>query len=199
MTREQEDRMTVEAITTDVTIRGPLRHGTTGEPHYEATLPNDSPAQEYIKGTPCASGPTPYAAMKSLARKYPWSKEGCPLVSLRFAGPVADKIILDYHTCEDCGKDEREDSHVGHYFVCEANPENAKHAARLLEMEAEDAAGLIEDAYAAEPDGVPDLRTTGWLEDTLALLCDCGAHDGAIGLVARVYVTQRDSLSKRLS
>lgn len=108
----------MEAITTDVTIRGPLKHGTTGDPHYEATLPKDSPAQEYIRGCPCASGPTPYAAMMNLASKYPWAKEGGPLVSLEFAGPVADKVILDYHTCEDCGKDEREDQrHGGHYFV----------------------------------------------------------------------------------
>lgn len=189
----------MEAITTDVTIRGPMKHGTTGGPHYEATLPKDSPAQEYIKGTPCASGPTPYAAMMNLASKYPWSKEGGPLVSLEFAGPVADQIVLDYHTCPDCGKDEREDErHGGHYFVCEADPANAGYLEGLLQLEVEDAAGLIEDAYATEPDGVPDLRAAGWLEDTLALLCDCGAHDGAIGLVAKVYVTQRDSLSKRL-
>ena len=70
---------------------------------------------------------------------------------------------------------------------------------RIERLQIEEAAGLIEDAYATEPDGVPDMATEGWLEDTLALLCDCGAHDGEIGLVAKVYVTQRDSLSKRLS
>ena len=94
----------METITTDVIIRGPATHGRTGETYYEAWLPLRSPAQEYIKGTPVGSGPTPYAAMKRLASKYPWSKEGGPLVSLEFAGPVADKVILDYHTCEDSGK-----------------------------------------------------------------------------------------------
>lgn len=187
----------METITTDVIIEGPTMCGATKKPHYTAWLPRESPAQEYIKGTPCASGPTPYSAMKNLAEKYPWSKEGGPLVSLEFAGPVADKIILDYHTCPDCGEDEREADYI-HRFECKANPENAKHAAKLLEMEVEDAAVLVEDAYAAEHDGVPDLRVAGWLEDTLSLLCDCGAHDGALGLVAKVYVTQRDRLNRRL-
>ena len=114
----------METIQTDVVIEGPTKCGATGEPQYTAWLPRESPAQEYIKGTPCASGPTPYAAMRNLAEKYPWSKEGGPLVSLEFAGPVADKIMLDYHTCPDCGKDEREDERYGgHCFVCEATEE----------------------------------------------------------------------------
>ena len=117
----------METITTDVIIQGPATCGRTGETYYEAWLPLRSPAQEYIKGTPCASGPTPYAAMVNLASKYPWAKDGGPLVTLSFAGPVADKVILDYHTCPDCGKDEREDErHGGHYFVCEADPANAE-------------------------------------------------------------------------
>ena len=138
----------METITTDVIIRGPATCGRTGATYYEAWLPLRSPAQEYIKGTPCASGPTPYAAMKSLASKYPWSKEGGPLVSLEFAGPVADKIILDYHTCEDCGKDEREDQrHGGHYFMCEAT--EAGRAGRAMWAE--------EAAKERLADAAPDL------------------------------------------
>ena len=53
----------METITTDIIIQGPATHGRTGETYYEAWLPLRSPAQEYIKGTPVGSGPTPYAAM----------------------------------------------------------------------------------------------------------------------------------------
>ena len=39
----------METITTDVTIRGPLKHGMTGGPHFEAMLPLGSPAQEALR------------------------------------------------------------------------------------------------------------------------------------------------------
>ena len=132
----------METITTDVTIRGPLKHGMTGEPHHEAMLPLDSPAQEYIRGCPCASGSTPYAAMMSLASKYPWAKKGGPLVNLEFAGPVADKIARDYHACPDCGEDEREAVYV-HAFECKATEEGRE---RLAEMAEEAAAKRLADA-----------------------------------------------------
>ena len=133
----------METITTDVTIRGPLKHGMTGEPYYEAMLPLGSPAQEYIRGCPCASGSTPYAAMMSLASKYPWGRSLCgPLVGLEFAGPAADKIARDYHACPDCGEDEREAVHV-HAFECKATEEGRE---RLAEMAEEAAAKRLADA-----------------------------------------------------
>ncbi len=157
----------METIITDVIIQGPATSGRTGETYYQAWLPLRSPAQEYIKGTPCASGPTPYAAMRNLAEKYPWSKEGGPLVSLEFSGPVADKIVLDYHTCEDCGKDEREDQrHGGHYFMCEAT--EAGRAGRAMWAE--------EAAKERLADAAPDLlHALKWAVEYVSLHTSDGA------------------------
>ena len=157
----------METIQTDVVIEGPATCGATGEPHYTAWLPRESPAQEYIKGTPCASGPTPYAAMMNLASKYPWAKDGGPLVTLSFAGPVADKVILDYHTCPDCGKDEREDErHGGHYFMCEATEEGR--AGRAMWAE--------EDAKKRLADAAPDLlHALKWAAEYVSLYTADGA------------------------
>lgn len=69
---------------------------------------------------------------------------------------------------------------------------------RIERLQIEEAAGLIEDAYATEPGGVPDMATEGWLEDTLNLLRDCGLPDGGVGFVAKVYVDHFNSLRARL-
>jgi hypothetical protein len=157
----------METIITDVIIQGPATCGRTGETYYEAWLPLRSPAHEYIKGTPVGSGATPYAAMRRLASKYPWSKEGGPLVSLSFVGPVADKVILDYHTCPDCGKDEREDErHGGHYFVCEATEEGR--AGRAMWAE--------EAAKKRLADAAPDLlHALKWAAEYVSLYTADGA------------------------
>jgi len=163
----------METIITDVIIQGPATCGRTGETYYEAWLPLRSPAQEYIKGTPVGSGPTPYAAMRRLASKYPWSKEGGPLVSLEFAGPVADKIARDYHACPDCGEDEREAVHV-HAFECKATEEGRERLAEMAEeAEAKRLADAAPDLLAALKHLVMVYTLTGDHVDDHPLGAEC--------------------------
>jgi len=103
--------------------------------------------------------------MRRLASKYPWSKEGGPLVSLEFAGPVADKIILDYHTCEDCGEDEREAEYM-HRFECKATEEGRAGLAWRAEEEAEKRLA----------DAAPDLlHALKWAAEFVSLYTGDGA------------------------
>ena len=89
------------------------------------------------------------------------------MVSLGFAGPVADKIMLDYHTCPDCGNDEREDERYGgHYFVCEATEEGR--AGRAMWAE--------EAAKKRLADAAPDLlHALKWAAEFVSLYTADGA------------------------
>ena len=110
-------------ILTEITMWDASPHGITGGPCFSAGLPQDSPALEYINGCPGAVGASPYAAMLNLKEKYPWTNAAGEKADIVFVGEVAEKILLDFFTCDACGKDEREDElrGVSHYFECPAN------------------------------------------------------------------------------
>lgn len=155
----------MKTIKTDVTIRGPFTHGRTGEPHYEAALPEDSPARIPPFMSTCAGGPTPAGAIHALGEKYPWHTEDGEPARLEFVGPVADAIYLAIYTCPDCGKDERKGPQP-HLFCCEATEEGRAGLAWRAEEEAEKRLA----------DAAPDLlHALKWAAEYVSLYTGDGA------------------------